>query len=224
MCSVNVRAYQPADRGAVRDISFRTGFMGESAAPFWGHAESWADVWTSYYTDREPESLSVGTIDGRVVGYLAGCVDTAAMRPTIDQLFATAIRNHRLLVRRGTAGFLLRGLVDGLRDRDGARGEFIDSRWPAHLHIDLLPEARGIGLGAGLMARWLERLRELGVPGCHLATLAENDRAVAFFERSGFRGHGPSVLVPGMRSPEGGRLHQLIMVREIGGTPARPRA
>jgi hypothetical protein len=73
MSSVGIRAYQPADRGAVRDISFRTGFMGESAAPFWRHAESWADVWTSYYTDREPESLSVGTIDGRVVGYLAGC-------------------------------------------------------------------------------------------------------------------------------------------------------
>jgi GNAT superfamily N-acetyltransferase len=213
---VGCRPYAPTDRAAIRDISFRTGFMGESVARFWAHAESWADVWTSYYTDGEPESLSVATIDGTVVGYLAGCVDTAAMRPTVDELLATAIRKHRLLVRRGTAGFLARAIVDGLRDRGRATGEFIDPRWPAHLHIDLLQEARGIGLGAALMQRWLDRLRELGSPGCHLATLFENARAVSFFEQSGFRSHGQLSLVPGMRGHDGGRLHQQIMIREVG--------
>ena len=99
----------------VRDISFRHGFMGESAAHFWQHAESWADVWTSYYTDREPESLSVATIDDTVVGDLAGCIETAAMSPAADELLVTAIRKDRLLFRPGTAGFLMRG----------------DRRWPA---------------------------------------------------------------------------------------------
>jgi hypothetical protein len=128
MNRLEVRAYGPADRGAVRDISFRTGFMGESAASFWRHAESWADVWTSYYTDREPESLSVG---------------------------------------------------------------------------------------ATLMRRWLDHLRKVGSPGCHLATLVENDRAVTFFERSGFHSHGRPTPVPGMRGSDGERLHQQIMVRRI---------
>ena len=35
-------------------------------------------------------------------------------------------------------------------------------RWPAHLHIDLLPEARGSGVGRQLMARWLDALRADG--------------------------------------------------------------
>jgi ribosomal protein S18 acetylase RimI-like enzyme len=222
MSSVDIRPYRSADRDAVRDISFRTGFMGQSAAHVWRHTESWADVWTSYYTDCEPESLSVATIDGTVVGYLAGCLDTAAMRPTSDELLTTAIRKHRLLFRRGTAGFLVRAIVDGLRDRESARGDFIDPRWPAHLHIDLLPEARGIGLGAALMVRWLGQLREAGSPGCHLATLGENGRAVSFFERSGFRRHGQLTPVPGMRDLNGGRLHQLIMVREIEATTGPP--
>ena len=218
MSRVDIRAYLSADRDAVRDISFRAGFMGESAASFWPHAESWADVWTSYYTDREPESLSVATIDDTVVGYLAGCIDTAAMSPTADERLVAAIRKDRLLFRRGTAGFLIRAIVDGLRDRDSAKGDFIDPRWPAHLHIDLLPEARGIGLGAALMERWLHQLRQLGSPGCHLATIAENARAVSFFERSGFHSHGRFARVPGMRGSDGGRLHQQIMVREIAET------
>jgi hypothetical protein len=75
-----VRSCDPADRPMVRAISFRTGFMGESAASFWRHERSWADVWTSYYTDHEPGSLHVATIDDVVVGYLTGCLDTAAMR------------------------------------------------------------------------------------------------------------------------------------------------
>jgi len=74
--ATGIRAYRTSDRADVRMISFLTGFMGDSAASFWRHEESWADVWTSYYTDREPESLSVATLEGRVVGYLAGCRDT----------------------------------------------------------------------------------------------------------------------------------------------------
>jgi ribosomal protein S18 acetylase RimI-like enzyme len=211
-----VRDYMPADRPAVRDISFQTGFMGGSAASFWRHAESWADVWTSYYTDREPTSLHVATLDGVVVGYLAGCVDTAAMRPTIDVLLGSAVLRHALFLRPGTAGFLFRATIDGIRDRPRASGEFLDPRWPAHLHIDLLPEARGTGLAGRLMTRWQTQLVEAGSAGCHLATMVENRRAHSFFEKTGFRDHGDPTLVPGMRSPAGSRLHQQVMVWEPG--------
>jgi ribosomal protein S18 acetylase RimI-like enzyme len=195
-------------------ISFRTGFMGDSAASFWRHEESWADVWTSYYTDREPQSLSVATLEGRVVGYLAGCRNTAGMSPNTDELISAAIRKHRLVARRGTAGFIVRAMMDSLRDRGRASGDFSDERWPAHLHIDLLPEARGLGLGAALMARWLDQLRADGPRGCHLATLVENERACGFFRKFGFRDHGEPTLVPGLRDFSGQRLHQQIMVRD----------
>jgi GNAT superfamily N-acetyltransferase len=219
--TVGVRRYAPADREAVRDISFMTGLMGEPVGAFWRHRESWADVWTSYYTDREPGSLFVATIGDDVVGYLAGCVDTATMRPTTDERLVAAIRRHWLFFRPGTAGFLIRAMLDGIRDEGGARGELVDPRWPAHLHIDLLPVARGIGLGRALMEPWLRQLSDVGSPGCHLATLSENSRAHAFFERAGFRDHGAPSRVPGMRGKRGEHLHQQFMVRDID-DPARP--
>ena len=104
--------------------------------------------------------------------------------------------------------------------------QVVDDRWPAHLHIDLLPKARGAGFGRGLVTRWLDTLRADGVAGCHLETWAENDGAVAFFEAMGFRG-GPAAAHAGVRSPEGHRHHSQLMVQDLapagGRRPMGPR-
>ena len=50
-----------------------------------------------------------------------------------------------------------------------------------------LPEARGIGAGAAMMARCLQAARELGFRQCYLVTLTGMDSAMKLDERSGFR-------------------------------------
>ena len=47
--------------------------------------------------------------------------------------------------------------------------------------------------------------------------MLENTRAVAFFRRQGFAPHGEPQLAPGMRTPTGGRMHILFMVRDVEG-------
>ena len=131
-----------------------------------------------------------------------------------------AIRKYRLFVRRKPAAFFARGIVDiaicAIR-RQPTAGDFNDPRWPAHLHINVMPQVRGTGAGAALMTRWFERLRESGSRGCHLQTLVENTRAVSFFERMGFEKYGPTPLVPGLRYRDE-RLHQQTMVWSPGGS------
>jgi GNAT superfamily N-acetyltransferase len=95
--------------------------------------------------------------------------------------------------------------------REPTAGDFDAARWPSHLHINVAPEARGTGTADGLMNRWFHRLREARSPGCHLQTLAENDRAVRFFERVGLVKHGPDLPIPGL-TYDGGRLHQQTRV------------
>jgi ribosomal protein S18 acetylase RimI-like enzyme len=216
--SVVIRQYRPDDRLAVRRICYLTGFMGEPADWYWSDEESFADMWSSYYTDAEPESVFVAERDGTVVGYLLGCVDSnRAWNPA-----AIALRHGILrgcLVKSGTRKIYWRTLGDVVMDlRRGAEQllrPFSDPRWPSHLHINLLPEARGSGAGRGLMDAWLDRLRSLGSPGCHLETLAENSRAIGFFEAMGFSRFGPPKLVPGERNRDGGRLHSQVMVQSI---------
>jgi putative acetyltransferase len=50
-----------------------------------------------------------------------------------------------------------------------------------------LPQARGIGAGAAMMARCLQAAREFGFRQCYLETLRGMDAAMRLYERSGFR-------------------------------------
>ena len=151
--------------------------------------------------------------DGEVLGYLAGCVDSTRAPSPKAALTRVAVR-YALLLRPGTAGFFWRGIRESL-GRETPSGELRDPRWPAHLHIDLLPQGRGQGVGTALVNAWFARLRALGVPGCHLSTFAENTAAIRFFERVGFRRHGDRIRTPGMRSPSGEQHHLQYLVRDL---------
>lgn len=117
----------------------------------WGHPASEAAVYLDPYMDLEPESLFVAVIDGALAGYLVGCLDSARF-PREDERIVQAIRRYRLLFRPRTAAFFARGLIDvalaALRHEPTA-GDFADARWPAHLHINVAPEARGPALLTG---------------------------------------------------------------------------
>lgn len=58
--------------------------------------------------------------------------------------------------------------------------------YPAHLHIDLLPELQGRGRGRALIRRLLAELRARGVPGVHLGIDPANATAAQFYRRLGF--------------------------------------
>jgi ribosomal protein S18 acetylase RimI-like enzyme len=69
-----------------------------------------------------------------------------------------------------------------------SRGPGLDTStatYPAHLHIDLLPETQGQGLGRRLIETLFAELERRGVPGLHLGMDPENVGAAAFYERLG---------------------------------------
>jgi ribosomal protein S18 acetylase RimI-like enzyme len=58
--------------------------------------------------------------------------------------------------------------------------------YPSHVHIDLLVEARGQGIGRHLMQTIMEELARLGSPGLHLQVNPKNAAAQAFYRNLGF--------------------------------------
>jgi len=216
---VTIRPYRAEDRSQVRHICFVTGYMGDPVEWQWRDQSSFADMFSSYYTDVEPESAAVVEIDGRVAGYLLGCLDgQRAFDPA--RIALRHIVRRGIAFRPGTAGIVWRTAWDGARDLGTRRVrrddlELRDPRWPAHLHIDLLPAARGVGAGRRLITRWLDHLRVREIPGCHLTTFAENEPAIAFFRVMGFRLHGEPIPVPGLRTRTGERMHSQVLVIDL---------
>jgi ribosomal protein S18 acetylase RimI-like enzyme len=132
----------------------------------------------------------------------------------------------RHIVRRGiafhagTRRFVARAVADSIGDIVTRRVhikelDFHDARRPAHLHVDLLPTARGRGAGRLLVQRWFEQLRALDVTGCHLQTMSHNHYAISFFRAVGFRPHGDPQLIPGFRTRAGDRVRGQAMVCDL---------
>ncbi|MEV0033591.1 GNAT family N-acetyltransferase [Nocardia sp. NPDC050793] len=212
---MEIRGFTESDRDELRVLARRAG-AGAPTESLWGHPESEAAIYLDPYMDLEPRSLFVAVRDGALIGYLAGCVDSAAF-PGEDQRIDEAIRRYRLIFRRGPAAFFGRAALDTVGAklrRLPTAGEFTDPRWPSHLHINVADEGRGTGAADALISRFLEHAAAAGSPGCHLQTVVENTRAVRFFERMGFAAHGAEPLVPGLRY-RGGRVHQRTMVRAL---------
>ncbi len=64
---------------------------------------------------------------------------------------------------------------------------FFGRKYPAHLHIDILPEYQSNGYGSKMVKTLLAELENTGVKGVMLTADLENTGAVRFYERLGFK-------------------------------------
>ena len=171
----------------------------------WRDEPSFADAFSGYYTDLEPESATVATIDDRVVGYLLGCRDIRSGPPTRRWRSPATSCAGASRSGPGTAPMIWRSVGDVATDlgrRRVRRATTATSTRPTPptCTSTSCPTPGATGVGGRLVRRWLDRLRADGVPGCHLQTMAENTGAVAFFEAMGFERQGRPVLAPGERT------------------------
>ncbi|MGE5602909.1 MAG: N-acetyltransferase family protein [Nitrososphaerales archaeon] len=184
--SVFVRPYQPSDRAAVLAIAADTAFFGDPVEAYLEDRRVAQDFFVSYYLDCEPEHAWIAEADGVVVGYLTGSI--GGMRATREKA-KTALRAAlRLVSFRYRIGPLSRRYA--LRAaKAAARGEYphVDLKlYPAELHINLSPAARGLGLGRSLLNACLDQMAALHQPGIHLNTTSRNRAALRLYEKAGF--------------------------------------
>jgi len=183
-----IRKYRPADREAVREVSWNTADKGRTVDLYFHDHEAVADFLTRYYTDWEPQSLWVAECDGVVVGYLTGCLNT----PQCDRVIARKVVPAALIgaIRRGalwraeTYRLLVAFAKTALA---GGRPKADLEKYPAHLHINLRQGFRGRGLGRQLMESFRRQVLEQGLRGIHLVAWGENREGRRFFEAMGFR-------------------------------------
>lgn len=88
-------------------------------------------------------------------------------------------------------------------------------RWPAHFHVDLLPEMQRQGWGRKMVETMLSALRGEGAKGVHLGMEAGNGGAEKFYKAMGFE-RFPGVLDGGV-SGEVGRVDDRViyMVKDL---------
>ena len=186
--SLQIRPYSPTDRRAVRDICCDTGFMGRPIDPIYRDRDAFADFFTRYYTDLEPENALVA-LDGEiVVGYLLGALDYNRCDRRRWWLLLSrtapkvALRILTLRYDKPSLKFLAWFLFRAARETPKSIPD------AAHFHVNLLQKYRTGVAGRRLIFQFVNRLANLGHKGVYgQIQVYESRRAEKVFNRYGFK-------------------------------------
>ncbi|GAA2141938.1 GNAT family N-acetyltransferase [Actinomadura napierensis] len=194
------RAGDPDEVRRIYDICLRTAALGRDATGLVADPRLLGDVFVGPYLARSPDLAWVLAPAGSPpVGYVLAVADTVSFERELDRTWWPPVR-ARVADRPaepGSPDAWLRAYVD-----DPPRtSPDLTGRYPAHLHVDLLPEAQGGGNGRRLITTVTEALRDRGVPGVHLGVNARNTNALGFYAHMGFQllDDGPQTKFFGMR-------------------------
>lgn len=195
-----IRPYRDADRDALYEICVRTADAGGDATGIIADDRLWGDVWAAPYAVRHPDlAWVVEAPDGRTIGYLVATDDTDAFERWFHEEWWPSMQD-----RYPVSGAAEPTRQDRIIRYASGRAPGVEkhvARYPAHLHIDLLPETQGQGLGRRLIETLFAELRRRGVRGVHLGMNPANAGAGAFYERLGMHPleSGPDTTMYGVR-------------------------
>lgn len=186
---MEIRPYRPADEPALYDVCLRTGDLGGDATGRYADPALIGHVYVGPYLALAPRlAFVLDPGDGPPLGYVLGALDTVEFAARCEESWWPPLR------RRYPDPA---GIPESERTPDQRLASFIHhppvepptitSRYPSHLHIDLLPQAQGRGHGRALMRHLLAGLAAAGSPGVHLGVASGNRRAIGFYRRLGFQ-------------------------------------
>lgn len=181
-----LRPYHPTDLAAIYRICLLTGAAGGDATALYRNPDLLPHLYAGPYPVADPGLTFVVADEAGVVGYVVGTADTAAFDAWLDAHWWPTLRNQYPRQQDPEDGTEDHVLVARIHDWTHTPDELLD-RYPAHMHIDLLPRAQGQGWGRRLVGALGGALRERGVDGLHLGVDARNTSAIAFYDRVGFR-------------------------------------
>ncbi|KAH9864701.1 hypothetical protein J1614_010637 [Plenodomus biglobosus] len=194
MASPIVRAYNPSDFEHGLQVYFVTidpGLDFEPARTIGSY------LWYRPYVILNPETCYVlDDGSGRVVGYCIGTADTLSFAQRWRELFVHDINpEHVPKPEIHTDDPLMEGdMVKGFRaSAYNAHCSMLQSwpetlqQFPAHMHIDILPEYQRKGYGRQLITAFFEAVKSQGAKGVHLDMVKTNVNGLAFYERLGFQ-------------------------------------
>ncbi|QPC87786.1 GNAT family N-acetyltransferase [Mesorhizobium sp. NBSH29] len=182
-----LRQASAADDAALKMICLKTGDAGADASAREDAPDLLGLIYTVPYRHFEPELAFI--IEGPVgpAGYLLGARNSVAFNLRLANDWYPGMRlahtdpGNKLSLWEGSDW-----ARHWIHHPDLAVPEVLATRYPSHGHIDLLPQARGRGIGRRAMRFLEERLGEGGSPGLYLEVAPENSSALRFYETLGY--------------------------------------
>ncbi len=173
------------DLPAIYRICLKTADSGGDATNIEDDPDQPGHLYAGPYVALEPEHSVVLDGPNGVAGFAVGALDTVAFYHRMERDWLPALRART--PHPGEDPTLWHGSDRRRWQIHQRRSEpaALLERYPSHIHINLLAEARGGGWGRMALEGVLQRLAEAGSPGMHLGVARINLNARAFYKALG---------------------------------------
>ena len=165
---MNIRKYQQKDSERVQYICLN------SEGPC-DHSEDFQEfllaTYCNYYITNEPEHCFVATDEeDKAIGYIISAFDF----DTFNKRFIDTFPLKR------------EDFVFSAKESVVSHNKFKDD-YPAHFHIDILPEYQRMGIGHRLVDALINELKNNAVKGVMLTVWSDNETGISFYKKYGFK-------------------------------------
>ncbi|MFW9992421.1 MAG: GNAT family N-acetyltransferase [Candidatus Odinarchaeota archaeon] len=189
---VFIRNCSNKDREDIRKICYKTGYMGEdlTGKELFNDQKLFGYLFCLYYLMYELQHCFVAenTEIGRVVGYVIGTDDSEKQYSQFRKKMIPRIVLRVLMVSWWKYPESFRMIRHLQKLEEGSTETIsIEKDYPAHLHINVLSDYQGIGVGSRLLEKFEQHMEDLKVPGIHLGTSSKNVKAIPFYRKHGYK-------------------------------------
>ncbi len=168
---MKIRHYEEKDKKNVHFICLNSEGPCKSSARGINFALA---VYCDYYLEKEPENCFVAVDENdRAIGYIICSENFDVFKKRFTDEYYSRIKACEFRRRKSA----LRSIIPH---------EKYKKDYPAHLHIDILPEYQRMGLGHKLTDALTSHLKKNGVKGIMLTTWIKNEKAKSFYNKYGF--------------------------------------
>ncbi|WP_237154769.1 GNAT family N-acetyltransferase [Oryzibacter oryziterrae] len=178
-----IRPARDADTDALYEICRRTADAGQDATDLMSDPRLAGDAWAVAYLKFAPDFAFVLTAGDAPIGYVLATDDSLAFGARLDRDWWPAAR-ARIEGREPTSP--MDAMAMGRIRHSEPTADWLVKDYPAHLHINVLPQAQASGWGRRMIETELDALRAAGVRGVHLGVHPSNTKAMGFYRHVGF--------------------------------------
>lgn len=183
----SVRSFRSDDIDALYAISLATGSAGGDASTLYADRKLIGHIYSAPYAVLEPSLALVFEDPDGVAGFAIGVMDTCEWEDRLEMQWWPQLRAQYSdppeAKRDSWSPDERRASMIHHPERTP---DWVTERYPAHLHLNLLPRAQGRGVGAMLFERWRTIAIKRGARGIHVGVNHANARAGGFWKKSGF--------------------------------------
>jgi GNAT superfamily N-acetyltransferase len=182
-----IRGVEANDLDACHAVSLATGLAGRDASHLYRDRRMMGHIYIAPYVLLEPGLTLVAEDDAGVAGFVAGALDTAAWEDRLERDWWPSLRKQYADPS---------GVPSADWTADQRRAFMIHhpaptppavvARYPAHLHMNLLPRLQRRGIGSKLLEAWLDIACRRGASAFHIGVNRENRDAVQFWRARAF--------------------------------------